>query len=216
MAPKKEIRGIRNNNPGNIEKSPPQPWQGLAEDQPDKRFLKFKTPAWGIRAICILLINYQDKYGIHTIHGIIKRWAPPSENNTKAYVNAIAAATGFEATERLDMHSYDHLRPVVEAIIAHECAGYKYPAATVDEGLRRAGVVPAKKSIMSEPGAKPAAATAAVAVASPVVDAINEAKGSFSDMAYFSDTARYVFIALTIAGVAYAVYRFWKTKKESA
>lgn len=56
-------RGIRNNNPGNLEWG--DPWQGLDPDgqAQDKRFVVFKDPAMGIRAIARTLITYQDKYG---------------------------------------------------------------------------------------------------------------------------------------------------------
>ena len=83
---RKETRGIRNNNPGNIEKSKNNKWQGMAESQPDKRFITFTSPEWGIRAIARILINYKDKYDLDTVKKIISRWAPPSENNTGAYV----------------------------------------------------------------------------------------------------------------------------------
>ena len=42
-------RGIRNNNPLNIERSKSK-WQGLAEHQRDPRFAQFKSMTWGIRA----------------------------------------------------------------------------------------------------------------------------------------------------------------------
>lgn len=65
-------RGIRNNNPGNIDRNPANKWQGrMARDRmtvaqrAEKRFEVFASPAWGIRAICVLLISYQDKHDIH-------------------------------------------------------------------------------------------------------------------------------------------------------
>ena len=43
-------RGIRNHNPGNIDKG--ADWEGLADDQSsDSRFCVFKDPVWGIRAM---------------------------------------------------------------------------------------------------------------------------------------------------------------------
>ncbi len=42
-------RGIRNNNPLNIEHSQSK-WQGMAVEQTDKRFVQFKSMTWGIRA----------------------------------------------------------------------------------------------------------------------------------------------------------------------
>ena len=67
-------RGIRNHNPGNLEKG--DPWQGLADDQSaDPRFAVFEAPEWGIRAIARLLITYRDKHGVNTVNGVVNRWA---------------------------------------------------------------------------------------------------------------------------------------------
>lgn len=139
-------RGIRNNNPGNIEWG--DPWQGLipVNERTDPRFAQFVSPAYGIRAIARTLITYQDKHGIRTVTGVINRWAPPAENDTEAYVRAVQQAVGGEL---VDMHDYKYLRPLVEAIIKHEngigpmkTANTWYSAAAIDEGLRLAGVRP--------------------------------------------------------------------------
>src|SRR3546814_1742565 len=83
-------RGIRNNNPGNLEWG--DPWQGLLEPKKrtDKRFAQFEDPVMGIRAIARTLITYQDKYGIKTIEDAIHRWAPPNENDTLSYSSHVA------------------------------------------------------------------------------------------------------------------------------
>ena len=52
-------RGIRNNNPGNLEMG--SPWQGLTKTPQDNRFCSFITPAYGIRALAVTLITYHDK-----------------------------------------------------------------------------------------------------------------------------------------------------------
>ena len=138
-------RGIRNNNPGNIRKSKDL-WQGLAERQTDAAFFVFKTPTYGIRALARVLIAYQDKYGLNTIDGIINRWAPPVENNTLAYVRSVAKFTGFSANKALNMHRFEHLKPLVEAIICHENGVQPYSAADITKGLLLAGVESEKKA----------------------------------------------------------------------
>lgn len=144
MAQKKLPRGVRNFNPGNIELG--DPWQGMRAKQTDGRFAQFETPAFGIRAIARTLITYQDKHGIRTVTAAINRWAPPVENDTGSYVRAVQRAVGGDL---VDMHDYQYLRPLVEAIIKHENgvgplknANTWYDAATIDEGLRLAGVRP--------------------------------------------------------------------------
>ena len=92
-------RGIRNNNPGNIDYNPSVKWQGLADPprEPEGRFCRFAAPKWGIRAIARLLITYQDQHDLNTVRGIINRWAPPIENDSDAYVNAVASSLGVDA-----------------------------------------------------------------------------------------------------------------------
>lgn len=138
-------RGVRNNNPGNIDRG--QNWQGLAtkaemtsEQRLETRFCVFKAPEWGIRALAKLLQTYQSKYGLRTVRGIINRWAPTSENNTGAYVAAVARAVGVAPDAQIDVTDYPTALAIVEAIIAHENAGYRYPLAVVNKGLELAGV----------------------------------------------------------------------------
>ena len=133
-------RGVRNNNPGNIRRSPLNKWRGRVppEQNPDPDFERFVSPEYGIRALAIVLINYQGRYGCDTIEAIIERWAPRVENNTAAYVRAVSRAMRVPPTARLDLRDYETLRNLVEAIIAHENAGYRYPQHVVAAGLQMA------------------------------------------------------------------------------
>lgn len=150
----KRPRGVRNNNPGNIRHSSAN-WQGKAVEQPDKAFVTFKEPRHGIRAMAVTLITYFDKRkaadgtAIDTIEDVVKRWAPPNENDTLSYIRAVDRSHPKALDEELDLHDYDDLYPLVVALIAHENAGYKYPKAVVDAGLRLAGVEPKVKASRS-------------------------------------------------------------------
>lgn len=95
-------RGIRNNNSGNIRWG--DEWQGLVPkaQHTDKSFCQFTSPEHGIRAMIIILRNYQRKHGLNTVSGIIKRWASPNENNTQAYINSVAQAKGVIPEQRID------------------------------------------------------------------------------------------------------------------
>src|SRR6185312_13614727 len=90
-----EPRGIRNNNPLNIEDGP------FAQSQPgyagsDGRFAKFQTPDHGVAAASSLLDNYGGK-GLNTVAGIIGRWAPASDgNNVSAYAADVAGKLGLD------------------------------------------------------------------------------------------------------------------------
>lgn len=168
----KITRGIRNNNPGNIERTEANKWQGrmprermTKEQRGETRFEVFSTPAWGIRAMTLLLINYQDKHRCNNVRQLIDRWAPPSENNTDAYVDVVAKVIGVASTDFINTHEYRRMRPMVEAIIRHENGQQPYGADVIEEGLRLAGVVnPSAKPLVAVPASvTTAAATAAAA-----------------------------------------------------
>ena len=69
MAGKKIPRGVRNNNPGNIDRTAVV-WQG--EDRSpealkrEARFCVFVTPQAGFRAVAKTLLTYQRKHGLRT------------------------------------------------------------------------------------------------------------------------------------------------------
>lgn len=143
-------RGYRNRNPGNIEHLAVNKWQGLADPPSDGRFCRFTSHEFGLRALAVLLITYQDRHGLRTLRGIVNRWAPPGENDTASYVAAVARRMGIGPDDRIDLHRHDHLRPLLEAIVAHECAGLTYPAAVVQRALTLAGVPPAAPRTLAQ------------------------------------------------------------------
>jgi hypothetical protein len=142
-------RGIRNNNPGNIDFNPRNNWQGqlgLEEGVAKPRFARFDSPENGIRAMAKLLINYRGKDGmpgiggpgIDTVRETISRWAPGSENDTEAYIRAVARAMDVSANEPIDIEHLQTLTNMVTAIITHENGSNPYPLATVAKGICRA------------------------------------------------------------------------------
>lgn len=110
-------RGWRNNNPFNLRKSSDR-WQGLAREQTDPAFFQFESLDYGIRAGLIVLRNYYARYGLDTVRGIIHRFAPPSENNTDAYVAHVARQLGVDPDERIDVPA--RLGELGAAIMKHE------------------------------------------------------------------------------------------------
>ena len=98
-------RGIRNNNPLNIRKSKDK-WKGLSLTQNDPCFCQFKTLEYGWRAAFYLLTRtYYHKYRLYTIRAIISKWAPPCENNSKAYVENVSRLTGIDPDEPIGIPS---------------------------------------------------------------------------------------------------------------
>lgn len=133
-------RGYRNRNPGNIEHSARNAWNGLASPPSDGRFARFVSHEHGIRALALLLLTYQDRHGLRTIRGIITRWAPSSENQTDVYIERVARRMRQDADVEMDLQDPRVMRGLVEAIIVVELGGQPYDDATLSEGLRMAGL----------------------------------------------------------------------------
>jgi hypothetical protein len=220
-------RGIRNNNPGNIRWG--APWQGLVPEaqRTDTDFCQFVAAAWGVRAIAVILITYQDKRrapdgsAIDTVDEFISRWAPAVENNTSAYVQAVASALGVGADDpTVDVHRYDTLLTLVRAIITHENGqapkGDWYAQEVYDEGLRLAGVVKARPRHLPSPLALvtttggTAALAESVSQVQPVLDAVGRVAHSTAGLPQW---LRLVGFALVAASLAVAGWAWLKQRR---
>lgn len=220
---KKTPRGVRNHNPGNIRWG--DKWQGMVTpfERHDPDFCQFIDPTWGIRALARVLITYQDKHGLNTIAKIIARWAPPNENNTPAYVEAVAAATGIPSSEPLDLHRYEAMRPIVEAIIRHECGKGElrnvnswYSSDVIDTGLRLAGIVKPPATVAKVPVTKEtlgasATATLGIAQIAEVMPSILAAMDKSESHITSGSVIRVVF---GVATIAVAVSIAWSQVKK--
>lgn len=90
--------GLRNNNPGNIR--PGDSWRGMVGIY--KNFVVFKSIDYGIRAMATDIIGDIVNDGKNTIRKLITEYAPPSENNTEAYINSVATFTGWKPDQVID------------------------------------------------------------------------------------------------------------------
>ena len=88
-------RNWRNNNPGNIEYGPFAQKMGAVGS--DGRFAIFPNEDMGRKAADALLKG--QGYANLNIKDAINKWAPPSENDTNAYVNAFKQA-GLDPTKK--------------------------------------------------------------------------------------------------------------------
>lgn len=110
-------RGIRNNNPGNINFAG-QP--GAArEEGPGGRFAVFQSAEQGLEALAVQLKRYANA-GMDTIRAIITKYAPAGENNTEAYIANIARKFGVKDTDRLDFTNKETLANMMTAITQFE------------------------------------------------------------------------------------------------
>lgn len=123
-------RGLRNNNPGNIEDGT------FARSQPgykgsDGRFAIFDSPEAGTAAQSNLLRAYGSK-GINTLSGIINRWAPAADNNnTAAYISAVSKMTGIDPNQPLDMNDPNVRTKIASAIGQYENGASGVPRDTM-------------------------------------------------------------------------------------
>jgi hypothetical protein len=84
-------RSYRNNNPGNLE------IQGdLGVDSGGYGI--FSSYSAGRNALVSDLVAKVNKYGSWTLYQVMARYAPPSENNTQAYADAVASALSVTTT----------------------------------------------------------------------------------------------------------------------
>ena len=225
---KQQPRGIRRNNPGNIEWG--DPWQGLAnkKDYPADRFAAFVAPVWGIRALARTLITYYDKRKaadgskIDSLIEIVERWAPAGDNNdVDAYARQLAKLLpGLSPRdETLNLHDPVQLRAVLEGIILHEngkgplkTPNTWYSADMIDEALRLAGVVAPTTAPKEMAKAVPAAAAGALGVdqlAQVFPDAINALNHSKADLT--SGNVIQIVLGTAVLGMSlYMIYRQWR------
>lgn len=143
-------RGIRNNNPGNIDFNPymyvKDPWVGETgiESCTNARFTTFSDAKFGIRAMCVVLLTYHHKRkaadgsAIDTVQEVIDRWAPPSENNTDAYATHVRELLNVESGEEIDPDDPDVLAILVTSIIKHENGKQPYSEDIILEGVKLA------------------------------------------------------------------------------
>lgn len=115
-------RGLRNNNPGNLIASTIT-WQGkipLSKNTDlNKKFEQFENVHYGIRAMLKDLINDINK-GQNTLKLLITEYAPPKENDTKAYIDSVARTLGVTPTQRLTQINSKFLLNLVRAILKVE------------------------------------------------------------------------------------------------
>lgn len=122
-------RGLRNNNPGNIEFGDFARKRGAKGS--DGRFAKFDTPEDGINAMASLLRSYQGR-GRKTVRSMIARWAPEGENDSAAYANRVAAAMGISPDQPFSFSGNPDLAAkMIGAMIDVENGGNPFPVSDI-------------------------------------------------------------------------------------
>lgn len=112
-------RGIRNNNPCNLIKTNNN-WIGKIEHgkSNDKVFEQFTTMVTGIRAGVIDIVG-DIKKGKNTIEKLINEFAPPSENNTKKYIQTVSNKLKINKNDEIEVNEKT-IFEIIKAIIRIE------------------------------------------------------------------------------------------------
>ncbi|MCW6014893.1 hypothetical protein K1Y38_18905 [Serratia marcescens] len=119
--------GLRNNNPGNLRSAPNTTGRNGG-------FVTFENPNDGLAALSRQLMLFGDR-GNNTLNRMIRTYAPPNENITQAYIDALAKQTGFNPAEPLDLHSPAVLEKLIPAIIKHENGAQPYSRDQIFRGI---------------------------------------------------------------------------------
>ena len=120
-------RGLRNCNPLNIRRVAGTKWKGQSALQTDRKYVRFDSVEWGLRAAFCILRTYARRYNALCVRDIISRWAPPSENGTEQYVRNVCRWTGFGGQQLLSESDWPLL---VRAMARQEC-GILLDSATI-------------------------------------------------------------------------------------
>lgn len=115
---KAEPRGIRNNNPGNLN------FAGQAgatkEGGKNGRFAVFESMRDGISALYKQIQLYFSR-GVNTIESVVNKYAPADDNNNvQAYIKQLVGATGKQADEKLSGEDTETVFKLIRGIINHE------------------------------------------------------------------------------------------------
>lgn len=127
-------RGIRNNNPLNIEYSAANNW--LGQTGTDGRFCTFVSPDYGIRAGAKLLDRYINEYQLTTVIQIISKWAPDFENPTTEYAEYVAMRMGVNPY--VETITSANIYQMVLAMIEFENGNNPYPESVIQSGMQMA------------------------------------------------------------------------------
>ena len=143
MEKKTTPRGIRNNNPGNIKNNEKIDWLGEVPENAklDDAFEEFESIEYGIRAMMILLRNYQRIHGLRSIEEIIGRYAPKRDklNNTPYYIRYVSVHLEVPANAPVDLSDKATMLNVVDSIIFME-NGVRVDKAVIEKGWELAKI----------------------------------------------------------------------------
>lgn len=132
------VRGIRNNNPGNLGFANQK---GASRENGSGRFAAFNTPEEGLAAMSKQLdLYYTGKSNnvtgpAQSVSAIISAWAPDNENDTKAYISQVAKELNVSPTAKLNLNDPSTKMALMQAIVKKENGGNPYTLKQYQAGV---------------------------------------------------------------------------------
>ena len=135
------VRGIRNNNPGNLNFAGQA---GASRENGKGRFAAFNTPEEGIGALSKQLdLHFNGTSAkakeagrpLRSVKDIVEAWAPPNENNTAKYIADVAKQLGVSPTANLNLKDPATKTALMKAIVVKENGGNPYTDAQYAAGI---------------------------------------------------------------------------------
>lgn len=145
-------RGIRNNNPGNLN------YVGQAgatkEGGEGGRFAVFESMEHGVAALYRQLQLY-FKRGVNTLSSIVKTYAPASDgNNVDSYISALSRATGKGANEAIDSGDTTTIARLMKGIVDHENGKGYISSSDIMGGIQLGAGSSASRNMPAQGGSK--------------------------------------------------------------
>jgi len=126
----------RFNNPANLRAAAGYE----SENTKSGKFAVFPTLDEGVLAAAKQLQIY-GKNGVNNIHDIVSKWAPPEENNTRAYIDHVSRETGRNEFEKLNLNDPKVLAQLISSMSVKEGMGDRLNVDKVTQIFNNAGVV---------------------------------------------------------------------------
>jgi len=112
--------GMELNNPFDLEISPSFKWNGEIRPSTKPPFCQFDTLLDGVRAGLKDLRNQQTVHGLNNWTDIITKYAPPSENDTSAYIMATCKCTSTYPKDYINLSDPTFLALAGKCVIIQE------------------------------------------------------------------------------------------------
>ena len=142
--------GQRINNPLNVRSSAANQWEGGDPTMRERGYEGFESPDYGLRAADRVLDTYARDYGIDTLSGALRKFAPEADDNpTQAYIDFVAERSGINPDAPIDLTN-----PAVRSLVLSPMAEFEsqsiYSPEDIQASIERANQLVNRANISSQ------------------------------------------------------------------